>query len=226
MIVTIDGSAGSGKSTAARRLAARLDIAYLDTGAMYRAIGYQILREGVCRDDAPAMFEIARSVDLGVTCTPNGTRISVNGHDVTDEIRTIAVSQAASSVAVVQEIRNLLVHKQREIGTALQSFVAEGRDQGSVVFPYADVKFVIEAAPELRARRRLQELQADNHDVTFEEVLADVKRRDERDAIQWEPLLRSGEAIMIDTTDLSLDQVVDRLEASVRERFAKRGPTC
>ena len=224
MIVTIDGSAGSGKSTAARRLAARLDIAYLDTGAMYRAVGYQVLLEGVCRDDGEAMLDVARTVDLAVTCTPNGTRIRANRRDVTDEIRSIAVSQAASSVAIVQAIRDILVEKQRAIGAALGSFVAEGRDQGTVVFPNADIKFVVEAAPELRAQRRLEELKADSHDVTFEEVLADVRRRDARDAIQWKPLLESGAAVVVDTTELTLDEVVDHLEAVVRERCGRQPP--
>jgi len=224
MIVTIDGSAGSGKSTAARGLAKRLRIAYLDTGAMYRALGFQMIAKDICRDDPQAMLETARRTTLTVVCTPNSTRIEVDGHDVTEEIRSIAVSQAASSVAVVQSIRAILVDKQRAIGAELGSFVAEGRDQGTVVFPDADVKFVIEAAPELRARRRLEELQSDNHAVTFDQVLADVRRRDARDAIQWAPLLREGAALVVDTTHLTLRQVIDLLEEHVRKECARQLP--
>jgi len=216
MIITIDGSAGSGKSTAARGLAKRLHIAYLDTGAMYRALGFQMIQKGVCPDDSQAMLETARQTDLSVTCTSDGTRISIDGRDVTEDIRNISVSQAASCVAVVPPIRAILVEKQRAIGAQLGSFVAEGRDQGTVVFLHADLKFVIEAAPELRARRRLEELQSDNHNVTFNDVLADVRRRDERDSIQWAPLLEPGAAVVVDTTDLNLEQVIDLLEQHVR----------
>lgn len=217
MIVTIDGPAGSGKSAAAQGLAARLGVPYLGTGAMYRAVAYQVLQEGVCGDDASAALDVARRADVLLDCQPTGMRVRLNGCDVTDAIRSITVSRTASTLAIVRPIRDLMVDKQRAIGAALGSFVSEGRDQGSVVFPNADLKFVLEATAQRRAQRRLDELRAANQEVSFEDVLADVQRRDARDAVQWKPLLKPGAAICLDTTVMTLDEVVDRLEARVRQ---------
>ena len=216
MIVTIDGTAGSGKSTAARKLAARLNIPYLDTGAMYRAMAYHLLQRNTPMDDALAMVAVARRVAMDVDCGPTHTRVRIDGRDVTETIRTMAVTRAATAVAAVQPIRELLVEHQRAIGERLGSFVAEGRDQGSVVFPQADVKFVFEAVAERRAQRRLDELHADGEEVTYDEVLADVRQRDQRDAIQWQPLLSDGAAIRIDTSRVTLAEVVDTLAAHVQ----------
>jgi len=222
MIVTIDGTAGSGKSTAARKLAARLGIAYLDTGAMYRALAYHLLQREIPMDDRAAMIEAARRVRLDVDCGPTHTRVGIDGRDVTETIRTMAVTRAATAVAAVQPIRGLLVECQRTIGRQLGSFVAEGRDQGTVVFPDANVKFVFEAAAERRAQRRLDELHADGEEVTYDEVLADVRLRDQRDAVQWQPLLADGAAIRIDTTRMTIAQVVDALEAHVEQAAGDR----
>ena len=158
MIVTIDGPAGSGKSTAARKLAARLEIPYLDTGAMYRAIAHAALMRGVDFQDDDALVGFARSVELELDCGPTYTRVRVDGHDVSEAIRTLAVSAVTPCVARQPAIRDLLVARQREIGQALGSFVSEGRDQGSVVFPDADVKFVLEASLERRAQRRARNM--------------------------------------------------------------------
>ena len=215
MIITIDGPAGSGKSTVARKLAARLQVAYLDTGAMYRAIGHAAMTRGVDPSVPQELREVARTVKLEVDCGPTHTRVRVDGEDVTEAIRTMAVSAAASHVARDRSIRDLLVEHQRRIGAGLGSFVTEGRDQGSVVFPCAEVKFVLEATPEKRAERRHREMLADGEEVSFEAVLDDLRRRDGVDRKQWEPLLRRGAAIVIDTTDLTLPEVVDRLVREV-----------
>lgn len=222
MIVTIDGTAGSGKSTAARKLAARLNIPYLDTGAMYRAMAYHLLQRNTPLDDGLAMVDVARRVTMDVDCGPTHTRVRIDGRDVTETIRTMAVTRAAAAVAAVQPIRELLVEQQRSIGEGLGSFVAEGRDQGSVVFPHADVKFVFEAASERRAQRRLDELHADGEEVTYDEVLADVRQRDDRDAIQWRTLLTDGAAIRIDTSRMPISQVVDTLAAHVQRHVDER----
>lgn len=213
MIVTIDGPAGSGKSTAARKLAARLEIAYLDTGAMYRAIAHAALQRGTDFGDATALLDLAKSVELALDCGPTYTRIRVDGHDVSEAIRTLAVSAHTPHVARQPAIRAVLVESQRRIGRELGSFVSEGRDQGSVVFPEADAKFVLEAALKKRAERRHQELVADGEDVIVADVMDNLRARDQVDAKQWEPLLACGSAVVIDTTDLTIAEVIDRMAA-------------
>lgn len=216
MIVTIDGPAGSGKSTAARKLAARLQVPYLDTGAMYRAIAYECVRRGVDLGDEATVAAVARSVRLDIDCGPTHTRIRVNDLDVSELIRTMEVSGATSQIAKMQPVRDILVQQQREIGARLESFVTEGRDQGSVVFPDADVKFVLEASLARRAQRRFEEMVSDGEPVTVQLVEQNLSGRDAVDARQWEPLLASGTAIVIDTSTLSILEVVDRLVAHVK----------
>ena len=211
MIVTIDGPAGSGKSTVALKLAARLQIAYLDTGAMYRAIAHAAIQQGVDLADDAAFYELARSVRLELDCGPTYTRVRVDGRDVSEAIRTMAVSAVTSVVAKNQSIRDLLVEQQRGLGARLGSFVSEGRDQGSVVFPHAEAKFVLEATIEKRAERRYQELAADGQEVDLDSVRDNLQARDRVDVRQWEPLLAPGAAIVIDTTCLTIQQVIDRI---------------
>ncbi len=209
MIITIDGPAGSGKSTAACKLAARLQIAYLDTGAMYRATAFAARQRGVDFQDDDALLELARSIRLEVDCGPTHTRVRVDGNDVSEAIRTMTVSSVTPYVARHGEIRQLLVERQRDIGHSLGSFVSEGRDQGAVVFPAADAKFVLQASLEKRAYRRLQEMLADGEDVEIADVMNNLRARDKMDARQWEPLLASGKAHVVDTTNLTISEVVD-----------------
>ncbi len=221
MIITIDGPAGSGKSTVARKLAQRLSIAYLDTGAMYRAVAYQVIKENAENADHAAMATIARRTRLSLGCGPEIARVLVNGRDVSGEIRTLEVSRVTSAVASVQSIRDLLVEQQHAIGASLGSFVSEGRDQGSVVFPDADVKFILEASDRRRAERRLEDMCSAGESVSFDEVLEHVRQRDAADEHQWEPLLAPGAAIRIDTTAMTIDEVVDTLADHVRTRTAE-----
>lgn len=220
MIVTIDGPAGSGKSTVARKLAARMEIPYLDTGAMYRAIAYVAQQKGVDFENDEALLRVARSIDLEVDCGPTHTRVRANAHDVSEAIRSMDVSAVTPFVARHGQIRALLVERQRQIGRTLGSLVSEGRDQGSVVFPKADAKFVLDASLDRRAERRLHEMEADGEAVTLEQVKANLRARDAVDAKQWEPLLQSGEAVVIDTTQLSIPEVIDRMAAILDERGA------
>ncbi len=215
MIVTIDGPAGSGKSTSARKLAARLEVAYLDPGARYRAIAYAAQQRGVDFSDGKALLELARSTELELDCGPTHTRIRLDGHDVSEAIRTMAVSVVTPHIARQPVVRQLLVERQRRIGRGLGSFVSEGRDQGSVVFPDAEAKFVLEASLEKRAQRRFQEMLADGEELRITAVVDNLRIRDEVDAKQWEPLLAPGMAMVINTTDLTIAEVIDRMAAVV-----------
>jgi len=218
MIITIDGPAGSGKSTAARKLAAKLGMAYLDTGAMYRAIALAALQKGVPLKDEAALIELARQCDIKVDCGPTHTRVILNGHDVSEAVRSMAVNQATSFVARIPQIRELLVEKQRLIGQSLGSLVTEGRDQGSVVFPRAELKFFLDATIEKRAMRRYQELIADGEDASYELIRENLQQRDGNDRHQWAPLLEPATAIHIDTTQMSIHEVVERLLEEVRRK--------
>lgn len=216
MVITLDGPAGSGKSTAARKVAARLEVPYLDTGAMYRAIAHVALLRGIPLEDEQAVVELARQTRLEVDCGPTYARVRADGHDISEAVRSLKVTQATGAVARIQPVRDLMVAEQRRLGRQLGSFVTEGRDQGSIVFPDADVKFVLDAELEKRALRRLRDLQVDGEEVEFREVLNNLKTRDANNSIQWSSLLRPDAAIVIDTTDLSIAQVVDCLLGHIR----------
>ena len=219
MVVTIDGPAGSGKSTAARELARALGVAYLDTGATYRAVTLKAIRDGVDMEDEETLADIARAIDLKLSAAADGLRVLLDGEDVSRAIRTEEVSEQSYYVARSPVVREVLVALQRRLGAQLGDFVAEGRDQGSVVFPDADVKFYLDASPEVRARRRCDEMLADGQDVRYEHVLQAIVERDGRDrARAVAPLVKPGGAIEIDTSDKAIPQVVtellQRVEAS------------
>jgi cytidylate kinase len=217
-VITIDGPAGSGKSTVARKLAARLGIAFLDTGAMYRALALKMLEQEIDPADSQALLEMTRRAHLQVDCGPTHQRIRLDGRDVSEAIRTMEVSRATPAIARQPRIREVLVEHQRRIGRELGAFVTEGRDQGTVAFPDADVKFVLDADIHTRVERRLTDLRADGENVKPEEVLANLQTRDEADKSRWAALLEPGQAIIIDTTEMSLAEVVNALEAAVRQR--------
>lgn len=225
MIITIDGPAGSGKSTAARKLAAKLGIAYLDTGAMYRALAFAVLEHGVHLRDDEAIVRVASAADVHVDCGPTHTRVTLDGADVSEAIRSMAVNQATPFVARIPQIRQVLVEKQRELGRRLGSLVTEGRDQGSVVFPHAELKFFLDASLEKRAMRRYQELTADGEDASYDMILENLRERDGNDRKQWAPLLEPATAIHIDTTQMTIHEVVERLIEEVRRKHLVASPT-
>jgi cytidylate kinase len=219
MIITIDGPAGSGKSTAARKLAAALEIPYLDTGAMYRAIAWKAINTGTPMDDPAVLTDLARDTQIELNCGPTHVRVVMDGHDVSEAIRSMRVNEATGAVAKTQGVREVLVEKQRAIGRRLGALVTEGRDQGSVVFPDADVKFVLDATDLKRAERRYHEMLAEGEDdVTLEEVLKNIRQRDNNDRRQWAPLLAPGQAIRIDTTQMTIHEVVDKLLEEIHAR--------
>lgn len=212
MLITIDGPAGTGKSTAARRLAERLGFSYLDTGAMYRAIGLACLQAGVDPADPRGSFAVAREVVLHV----DGQTTELNGVDVTTAIRSPEATAAASIVAQNPAIRAQLVELQRNIASQ-GDYVCEGRDQGTVVFPRADVKFFVSATPQVRAERRRQELAERGEYFTIEDLLRQQDERDRRDEERAVAPLRPAEdAIRIDTSALTTEQVLAELERHVR----------
>jgi len=218
MIITIDGPAGSGKSTVARKLAAALQIPYLDTGAMYRAITLKALDAGTPLDDADVLVAVAQSTNIELDCGPTHVRVVMDGRDVSEAIRSMRVSEHTNCIARVPGIRQVLIEKQREIGQKIGSLVTEGRDQGSVVFPNADFKFLVDADDATRAKRRHVDLVADGEEVKIDDVLQNLRSRDSLDRSQWAPLLASGGAILIDTTHMSIGEVVDRMIEEIRQR--------
>ncbi len=219
MIITIDGPAGSGKSTAARQLARALGIAFLDTGATYRAATLKALREGVNLEDVAALVAAVKAARIDVQPQDDGSQVLLDGQDVTDEIRSHEVTENAHYVADSPPVREVLMELQRRLGAALGSFVAEGRDQGSVVFPQADFKFFLDASPAVRARRRYQELRAVGEKVTLKQVQRSIVQRDRRDSSRpVAPMVQPPGAIAINTSDMDIPQVTAALLAYVEGR--------
>lgn len=215
MIVTLDGPAGAGKSTVARALAQRLGFRFLDTGAMYRAVAWAGAKRNVPWDEPQALVEVARQVEIRF----DGDRVYVDNEDVTAAIRTSEVTAITHYAANNPGVRAILVEQQRDLA-GNDDLVTEGRDQGTVVFPHAECKIYLTASPVERARRRQQELEARGEKVPLEALLADQNQRDQRDATRAVgPLARAPDAVEVCTDGLTREQVVDRLEAIVRERM-------
>ena len=218
MIITIDGPAGSGKSTAARTLAQELRIAYLDTGATYRAVAYKAMQVGADLADADAIASLAGGIDIQMQPDPAGVRVFVDGTDVSLQIRSAAVTENVRYVAGPPQVRAVLVDLQRRIGRELGSFVTEGRDQGSVVFPDADFKFYLDASPQVRAQRRYEEMIARGESADCQQVLDAIVARDARDRGRATgALIRPKDAIEIDTSNTTIGQVTKLLLACVRK---------
>jgi cytidylate kinase len=214
MIITIDGPAGAGKSSVAKLLAKRLGFRFLDTGAMYRAVALAGMRHQLDWNRPRDMAELARRVDLRV----EGDRIFLDGEDVSQTIRTTEVTAVTRYAAGNPAVRERLVELQR-LAASGQNIVTEGRDQGTVVFPNAQCKIFLTASPEERARRRLDELRAKYISTTLEEVLSSQNRRDHEDASRdVGPLQPAEDALVVSTDGLSLEEVVDKLEAIARKR--------
>jgi len=207
MIVAIDGPAGSGKSTVASVLAQRLGFLYLDTGAMYRALTWLARRDGVALDDGDALSELAR--EHPVSFSAEG-KVAIDGEDVSAEIRNAEIDRLVPVVARHPEVREVMRERQRSLG-AVGDSVIEGRDIGSVVTPAAEVKVFLVADEAERARRR----SADRPGVGAETLAADLRRRDERDAVNTQP---ADDAVLLDTTNLSVAEVVDRIAELVEAR--------
>ena len=220
MIIAIDGPSGAGKSTLGKMLAKQLNLLYLDTGAMYRGVGLAVLEANVSFEDQARIAEIAENSEIKLVGEPEDLQVFLDGKDVSADIRTNEVGQAASIVSTISEVRKILVEHQRTLGeTAKIGAVLDGRDIGSVVFPNADVKFFLTAKPEARARRRYEEDLEKQRAATYEQTLAEINLRDERDVSREDsPLKIADDAVVIDTSEMDLREVFEQMTAIVREK--------
>jgi cytidylate kinase len=217
MIIAIDGPSGAGKSTLGKMLAKNFGLLYLDTGAMYRAVALSVMRKGVDFAKTEKIAEIAETAKIDLVGDPDSMTVWLDGDEVTAEIRTLEVAQAASVVSSISDVRRVMVDHQRQIGlSAPNGCVLEGRDIGSVVFPNADFKFFLTAKPEARARRRYEEDKTKGCDSTYEQTLAEINQRDERDVSRKDsPLTIPEDAVVIDTSELDLSEVFDHMNGVI-----------
>ncbi|HJR09061.1 MAG TPA: (d)CMP kinase [Pyrinomonadaceae bacterium] len=223
LIIAIDGPSGAGKSTLGRRLARELGLLYVDTGAMYRAAALAVVEANVNATDTDEVARVAARAHIELAGDPDNLRVLLEGRDVSAEIRTEQITRLSSVISTIPEVRRDLVRRQREMGERGGGVVLDGRDIGTVVFPSADVKFFLTAVPEERAKRRFDQDHIKEPELTFQDTLADINTRDERDSTRADSPLRIAEdAIVIDTTDLSVEQVFARMLEVVRERQQPR----
>lgn len=220
--IAIDGPTGAGKSTLAREIAKRRALTYIDTGAMYRAIGLYVLRIGIQSEDIGSIIPLLSEIELSISYKEDGQHIYLNGDDVTGDIRTAEASIYASNVSKIPEVRAFLLDTQRQLA-ARGSTVMDGRDIGTVILPDADVKIFLTASPEVRALRRHKEMLAKGMQSTFDIVLKELIWRDENDRTRsTAPLKQADDAIVLDTTGLDFEATVARAEVIISTRLACR----
>ena len=214
MIIAIDGPSGSGKSTLGRMLARALNLLYIDTGSMYRAVALAVLDAHVDPNDKEAVTELANRIEIDLEGDPESLSVLLNGRDITEQIRTESVTEMSSIVSTIPGVRRAMVERQRALGK--RGAVLNGRDIGTVVFPEADVKFFLTAVPEERAERRYKEDQIISSAATYAETLADMMERDRRDSIRVDsPLKIADDAIVVDSTGKTIDEVFAEMMANV-----------
>ena len=214
-VICVDGPSGSGKGTLAQRLASHLGFHLLDSGALYRIVGFAALDQGVAWDDEPSVTQIARDLDVSFVTTDLGVRVNYCGRDVTEPVRSVRGGEGASAVAAIPSVRDALLTRQRELAMA-PGLVADGRDMGTVVFPDAPVKIFLEASALARAQRRQSQLQLQGEDVSLPRLLEAIEARDTRDRTRSvSPLVPADDAVIVDSTDLTADAVFERVMTQV-----------
>lgn len=217
--VAIDGPSGAGKSTIAKRLAATLGYVYVDTGAMYRTVGLAMLRRDIDVNDKAAVIAALADIEVSIAYVDGTQRVLLNGEDVSDQIRTPEVSMAASVTSAIPEVRKFLFETQQKLARE-NNVIMDGRDIGTVVLPNAKVKIFLSASVEDRARRRFDELKEKGMDVSFEDVLEDMKQRDYNDSHRdVAPLKPADDAVSVDTTGNTLEESVALMESIVKEKL-------
>ncbi|HZS48121.1 MAG TPA: (d)CMP kinase [Blastocatellia bacterium] len=218
LIIAIDGPAGAGKSTISKRLAEQLGYLFIDTGAMYRAVAWKALHNGFALSDHSSITALAECSQVELKGPPGAQRVFIDDREVTTEIRTPQVSQAASIVSAISGVRRALVAQQQRMGSQ-GGVVLEGRDIGTAVFPNADVKFYLDASVEMRAQRRFVEDTAKGIQTTFDATRADIAERDKRDMNRSDsPLIKAADAVYLDTSELGLDQVTAKMLEIIESR--------
>ena len=219
--IAIDGPAGAGKSTIAKILAKELELIYVDTGALYRSIGYYVTQQGIDTTDTAAVVASLEGLKVELRYVEGVQRVFVNGEDVSDYIRTPAISMAASAVSAIPAVRAFLLDTQRNIAAA-NSVVMDGRDIGTTILPDAKIKIFLTASPESRAKRRFDELQEKGDPATYEEVLADMIKRDYDDSHrEISPLRQAPDAVLVDTSEDTLAEAVERMKAVVARELER-----
>src|SRR2546421_2958467 len=218
LIIAIDGPSGAGKSTLGRMLARELGLLYIDTGSMYRAVALAVIESATTKpQDDVAVASIAEGIEVNLGGDPDTLEVSLNGRDVSDRIRDEDVTEISSIVSTIPAVRRAMVSRQRQLGQ--RGAVMNGRDIGTVVFPDADVKFFLDAALEERAERRLAEEREHNPEATYEQTLADITERDRRDTTRADsPLIAAKDAIVIDSSGQSIEEVFQRMMRIVKEK--------
>jgi cytidylate kinase len=221
-VVTIDGPSGAGKGTVSTLLAKDLKWNFLDSGAIYRVLAIASVHHQIDPSDESGLVPLASSLDVSFVTGSEGSKIILEGEDVTDSIRTEEIGSIASQVASLPRIREALLRRQRAFKEA-PGLVADGRDMGTVVFPHAEAKIFLTASAEERARRRYNQLKEKGHDVNIARLLADIQARDERDANRSvAPLVPAEDALVLDSTHLNIEQVLEKVKEYVQSQLAKR----
>ena len=217
-VICVDGPSGSGKGTLSQRLAEALGFKLLDSGALYRVVGFAASQQGVAWDDEPAVAAVARSLNVEFIASDLGVRLLYLGSDVTDEVRSVHGAEGASAVAALPSVRDALLSRQRELAVA-PGLVADGRDMGTVVFPAAGLKIFLEASALARAQRRQSQLQLQDEDVSLPRLLEAIEARDTRDRTRSvSPLVPAQDAVVVDSTDMTADAVFDRVMSLVAKK--------
>lgn len=217
LIIAIDGPSASGKSTLGRMLARELNLLYIDTGSMYRAVALAVMESSVNSNDDLAVGSLASRIDIDLEGDPDSLRVTLEGRDVTEAIRSEEVTHMSSIISAIPAVRRAMVARQRELAT--RGAVLNGRDIGTVVFPKADVKFFLTAVPQERAQRRYEEDRAQNSKVDFEATFAEMSERDHRDETRTDsPLVCADDAVVIDSTGLSIEEVFEKMMDEIKHR--------